>query len=74
VITVPAQLPIELTVASQDARAHRILLRTPQPVSLSVPAHGSAAARLKGPPPGRYALDIDGAPKGALVIGDSPGP
>ncbi len=73
-ITVPARLPVELTVTSHDARAYRVLLRTPQPVTLSVPAHGTAGARLKGPPAGRYALDIDGAPKGALVIGGSPGP
>ena len=72
-ITVPAHFAVELIVVS-DGGAHQITLRTPHPASLTVRAHGQASALIKSLPAGRYPLQVDGAPKGALVIGGSPGP
>jgi len=47
---------------------------TKPPRVLSIPAGRAAAARLTGLPRGRYAIDVDGAPQGTLVIGTQPGP
>ncbi len=63
-----------LTVVSGDGRAHHAVLQTPSPHALTVPGHGRASILLTGLKNGRYALDIDGAPKGALVVGGAPGP
>ena len=60
-----------LTVVSGDGRAHRAVLKGHE---LAVPAHGRASVLLTSLKNGRYALDIDGAPKGALVVGGAPGP
>ena len=72
-ITVPAHFAVELIVVS-DGGAHQITLRTPQPASLTVRAHGQASTLINSLRAGRYPLQVDGAPKGALVIGGSPGP
>ena len=63
-----------LTIVSGDGRAHHAVVHTPSPHALTVPAHGRASILLTGLKNGRYALDIDGAPKGALVVGGAPGP
>jgi hypothetical protein len=63
-----------LTVVSGDGRSHRAVLRTPVPHELMVPAHSRASILLTGLKNGRYPLDIDGAAKGALVVGGTPGP
>lgn len=73
-VTAPARIPVLLTIVSGDGRAHRAVLRSPVPHELSIPAHGRASVLLTGLKDGRYALDIDGAPKGALVVGGAPGP
>jgi hypothetical protein len=73
-VTAPARIPVLLTVVSGDGRAHRAVLRTPVPHALTVPAHGRASVLVTGLKNGRYPLDIDGAAKGALVVGGAPGP
>jgi hypothetical protein len=73
-ISAPAHIPVQVTVASGGGHSYPVLLRTPQPHSLTVPAHGHATVLITGQNPGRYALDIDGTPRGALVIGVAPGP
>jgi hypothetical protein len=73
-ITAPAHIPVQLTVVSGDGRSHRVLLRTPKPRVLVVSAHGHATVLITALPLGRYALDVDGTPRGALVIGGAPGP
>ncbi len=72
-ITVPAHFAVELIVVS-DGGAHRITLRTPHPATLSVRAHGQASTLIRSLRTGSYPLQVDGVPKGALVIGGSPGP
>jgi len=74
VITAPPHIPVALTVLARDGRSHRVLLRTPVAHALAVPAHGSATVLLIGLKPGRYALEVDGVARGALVIGGAPGP
>ncbi|HUA06330.1 MAG TPA: hypothetical protein VMB27_20655 [Solirubrobacteraceae bacterium] len=73
-MTAPAHIPVLLTVVSGDGRAHHTVIRTPVAHELTVPAHGRASVLLTGLKDGRYPLDIDGAPKGALVVGGAPGP
>ncbi|MGO9889314.1 MAG: hypothetical protein ACLP0L_15560 [Solirubrobacteraceae bacterium] len=73
-ITAPAHIPVQVTVVSGDGRSHRVLLQTPRPHALAVAAHGHATVLIADLPLGRYALDVDGTPRGALVIGGAPGP
>ena len=73
-ITVPAHIPVELSVVSHDGRAHRVLLRAPGARPFTVPAHGQASRRFNRLAAGVYTLAIDGAKKAALDIGGAPGP
>lgn len=75
-ITVPAFLTIELTGRSSDGRAHTLRLTTPRgPVTLSIPAGGSASKQIEGLPEGEYLIAVDGqAGDSALVVGGEPGP
>jgi hypothetical protein len=63
-----------LTVISGDGRAHKVVLRTPVPRTLAVPARGRASILLAGQRAGRYSLLVDGRTRGALIIGGEPGP
>lgn len=73
-VTAPSGVPVQLTVISEDGKPHRVVLQTPQPRALSVPAEGRAQATLTGLAKGQYPLQVDGATKGSLVIGGQPGP
>jgi len=73
-ITAPAHIPVQVTVASGDGRSHHVVLRTEPPRALAVPAHGHATVLITGLRVGRYTLDVDGAPRGALAIAVAPGP
>jgi hypothetical protein len=61
--------PIELRVVSNDGRSRRIMVRTTNPQTLTVPAHGRASMLLTGLARGRYVLDVDGLARGELLIG-----
>ena len=73
-VSAPAFLAVLVTVASGDGQQHRVLLKTPTPHSLSVPAHGHASVLVPGLRAGQYPIDVDGTPRGALLIGGEPGP
>jgi hypothetical protein len=73
-VTAPAFLAVQLTVSSGDGKAHQVVLDTPAPHTLSVPANGQASALVPGLKAGEYALKVDGATRGGLVIGGEPGP
>jgi len=73
-VSVPAALPVELTVLSRDGRPHTAVLRSPTPHALSVPAGGRASVLVSGLKAGTYALELDGADRAALVVGVAPGP
>jgi hypothetical protein len=70
-ITVPAHFPVELIVISGDRRRHEAALGRR---SLTVPARGQASTLIHGLRSGSYRLQVDGTPRGVLVIGGAPGP
>ena len=74
VVTVPAFLAVQLSIASGDGSAHTVLVKTPSPHTLNVPAHGRKSILIPGLRAGQYAIDVDGKPGGSLTIGGEPGP
>jgi hypothetical protein len=73
-IGVPTAVPVDLTVVSRDGRAHTVVLRSPAPHTLKVPAGGRASVLVTGLRAGRYTVELDGSSRGVLVIGAQPGP
>jgi hypothetical protein len=73
-ISVPEFLGLRLEVRSSDDEPHRIDLLVDPPVRLTVPPGGSAGLDVMGQREGRYALEVDGARAGTLVVGVEPGP
>jgi hypothetical protein len=73
-VSSPAFIAIQLTVISGDGKRHQAILRTPTPHTVSVPAGGTSRVLIAGQRPGHYALVVDGAPRGAVVVGGEPGP
>ena len=73
-VSAPAFVAILVTIASRDGHEHHVLIRTPAPRPLTVPAGGRAVVFVSGQKAGRYVIDVDGAPRGALMIGGEPGP
>jgi hypothetical protein len=73
-LTVPAFVAVGLTVLSGDGRSHRIVIRTPVPRSVNLPAGGRVTIPLPGTRAGRYALEIDGKAAGSLLVGGEGGP
>jgi hypothetical protein len=74
VISVPASLPIEVTLISGDGDGHHVVLNTPTPHTLSVPAHGRASVLVTGVKKGTYVIRVDGATSGSLAVGAQVGP
>jgi len=74
-VSSPAGFTVALTLANRDSKAHTVLIKTPKqsaPIHVSV---GGYAYLLESKlPKGSYTITVDGAPRGALVIGSSPGP
>lgn len=73
-ITVPPFLAVEISIRSDDGRAHALVLQTPQPHTLQVAAGERAAVRIPGLRAGRYPVTLDGRRAGALVAGGEVGP
>jgi hypothetical protein len=73
-VSAPGFFAIALTVISGDGRAHSVLVHTPKPYTLRVPAHGRASVLIPGLRTGQYVIEVDGATRGALSIGAQPGP
>jgi len=73
-ITVPPLLAVEISVRSDDGRAHRLLVGTPTPHALHVEPGGRVAVRIPGLRAGRYPVTLDGRRAGALVAGGEVGP
>ena len=65
---------MQLTIASGDSGGHTVVVKTPTPHVLAVPAHGRKAILLPGLRAGQYVIDVDGKPGGTLMIGGEPGP
>lgn len=73
-ITVPPFLAVEISIRSDDGRAHTLVLQTPEAHTLQVAAGRRAAVRIPGLRAGRYAVTLDGRRAGALVAGGEVGP
>jgi hypothetical protein len=73
-VSSPAFVAIQLTLVSADRRQHRAVLETTAAHSLSVPPGGRASLLIAGLKAGRYVIQVDGAARGALLIGGEPGP
>ncbi|MBV9004805.1 MAG: hypothetical protein JOZ98_12815 [Solirubrobacterales bacterium] len=73
-MSAPAFVAVQVSVASGDGRAHRVVITTPLRHALAVPAHGRASLLLAGQKAGNYPLEVDGARRGMLIIGGEPGP
>lgn len=74
-ITVPPFLAVEISLTARDGKPHRLVVRTPTPHTLRVPAAGGRAAiRIPGLRAGHYAVLLDGRRAGALVAGGEVGP
>jgi hypothetical protein len=68
VLTVRAQIPLELIVISRDGRGHRARLDTPASPPINVPANGQVEQLLPALAAGTYRLVIDGRPRAALHV------
>jgi hypothetical protein len=73
-ITVPPFLAVEISLTAADGHPHRLLVRTPTWHVLAVAAGGHEAVRIPGLRAGRYAVELDGKPAGALLVGGDAGP
>lgn len=69
--SVPAFLPLEVSVTSGDGEAHRVEVAGE---TIGVPPGGSASTQIGGLRRGTYPVAVDGTPRGELVAGDEPGP
>jgi hypothetical protein len=73
-VSAPAFLAVAVRINSASSSAHTATIATPHPVHLQIPPHGVGATTIPGLRAGTYAILIDGARRGALVIGGEPGP
>jgi hypothetical protein len=74
VVSSPAFVAVAFMVVSGDGHQHRVVLRTSPSHSLAVPARGRASVLVPGLKAGQYVIEVDGAARGALLIGGEPGP
>jgi hypothetical protein len=75
-VTIPPFVRVQLTLASQDGRAHTLALRSDgRTYTLRVPAGGRASTSIPGLRAGRYRLTpIGGGPGATLIVGGQVGP
>ena len=73
-VSAPAFLAVRVTIASTDGAGHQVIVHTPTPYTLEVPAGGRASVLIPGQRAGQYPIAVDGRTRGALLIGGEPGP
>ena len=76
-VTIPPLVPVELTLASRDGRAHTLALRSGRRTYalLRVRSGGRVSTRIPGLQAGRYALEaVGGGPSATLIVGGQVGP
>ncbi|MEO6859498.1 MAG: hypothetical protein ABI323_13085 [Solirubrobacteraceae bacterium] len=73
-VAAPGRTPILLTISTTDARTHHVALGTPQGQRLTVRVGHPARVLLRGLRDGSYAIEVDGHPRGKLIVGATPGP
>ena len=73
-VSAPAFLAIQVTVASTDGSGHQVVLHTPTPFTLAVPAGGKASVLIPGQRAGQYRIVDRRRRAEPLLIGGEPGP
>ena len=75
-VTIPAFIPVQLTLASRDGRAHALALSADgHTYTLRVRPGGRASTRVPGLRGGRYPLrPLGGGPGATLIVGGQVGP
>lgn len=74
-ISAPSGFTVAVTLANHDTKGHVVVLKTPKPSgTIRVPVGGYSYLLEPRLPKGSYPIIIDGAARGALVIGSAPGP
>ena len=73
-VSAPGRTPILLTISTNDGATHQVALGTPQGQRLTVQAGRPGRVLLEGLRDGTYAVEVDGHPRGKLIVGATPGP
>jgi hypothetical protein len=74
-ISAPSGFTVAVTLANRDSRPHTVIVKTPKPsAAIHIPVGGYSYLLETKLPKGSYPITVDGATRGALVIGSSPGP
>jgi hypothetical protein len=73
-VSAPGRTPILLTISTKDGATHQVALGTPQSQRLTVQAGHPGRVLLEGLRDGTYAVEVDGHPRGKLIVGATPGP
>jgi hypothetical protein len=73
-VAAPKGVAIQLRLRNLDSRPHAFVLDTPTRYSFRVRARGRETTLITGLAKGTYRILVDGAARGRLVIGSTPGP
>jgi hypothetical protein len=73
-ISIPAGYTVEITFVDHGGSTATATVRTPKPTVLDIPPGGESYALVSHLRKGTYPIEINGAERGSLVIGSSPGP
>jgi hypothetical protein len=74
VLAAPKGVAIQLRLRNLDSRPHSVVLATPNRYAFRVAPRGRATALITDLAKGQYRILVDGAMRGLLVIGSTPGP
>lgn len=74
-ISAPSGFNVAVTLANGDSKAHTVIIKTPTPsAAIHLPVGGHSYLLETKLAKGTYPITVDGATRGALVIGSAPGP
>jgi hypothetical protein len=73
-VSAPANIDIEVSIRCTDRYVHRVVLATPHRHTFKVSRSSAADVLLIGLHNGTYAINVDGKPRGKLIVGAIPGP
>jgi hypothetical protein len=74
-ISAPSGFTVAVTLTNRDSKAHTVIIGTPKPsAAIHIPIGARSYLLEPRLPKGSYAITVDGAVHGALVIGSAPGP
>lgn len=73
-VAAPTHTKIVLSVRAGDSRRHLVTVATPHPHQAEVALGRPAKLTLNGVADGTYEIKVDGAARGRLIVGATPGP